>query len=110
MQACVPDTQTFLTVKGTIHFVRTKVRPMLWPDGRTDYSISDMIDEYELSGRGIVCGPKPLSVRFEFGDVRYVACADRVPATVSGFLTRDASDGAVYLSVISPSDLVCKAP
>ena len=105
---CTPDTLTEVTVKGTIRFVRSTVRPFMGPDGKADYSIFDTIDEYELSAPKMICGPR-LRVRFEYGDVRYVACADDVPATASGFLRRD-PDGGVYLSVISPSALLCKAP
>ena len=109
-RSCVPDTLKIVTVKGTIHFVRTSVRPIYTPDGKADYSVIDTIDEYEVSAPGIVCGPKPLRVRFEYGDVKMVSCADGVPATVTGFLRRDATDGAVFLSIVSPSSLVCKAP
>ncbi|MDZ4778664.1 MAG: hypothetical protein SGJ19_00250 [Planctomycetia bacterium] len=109
-QHCRPDTHKFMTVRGTIHFVRSTVRPMIGRDGKADYSIIDTIDEYELSAPGIICGPKPLRARFEYGDVRYAACADGVPAKVSGFLRRDDADGGIFLSIISPSDLVCKAP
>jgi hypothetical protein len=107
--SCVPDTLKEITVKGTIRFVRSTVRPFIGPDGKADYSIFDTIDEYEVSAQDLVCGPR-LRVRFEYGDVQYVACADHVPATVSGFLSRDESDGSVFLSVVSPSGLVCKAP
>ena len=107
--SCVPDILKEITVKGTIRFVRSTVRPFIGPDGKADYSIFDTIDEYEVSAPEMICGPK-LRVRFEYGDVQYVACADKVPATVSGFLNRDDSDGSVFLSVVSPSGLVCKAP
>ncbi len=107
--SCAPNTLKEITIKGTIRFVRSTIRPFMGPDGKADYSIFDTIDEYEVSMPGMACGPR-LRVRFEYGDVQYVACADHVPATVSGFLQRDDSDGSVFLSVISPSDLVCKAP
>jgi hypothetical protein len=107
--SCAPGTLKEITIKGTIRFVRSTVRPFIGPDGKADYSIFDTIDEYEVSAPDMACGPR-LRVRFEYGDVQYVACADHVPATVSGFLQRDASDGSVFLSVVSPSDLVCKAP
>jgi len=106
--SCTPDTLNEVTVKGTIRFVHSTIRPFVGPDGKADYSIFDTIDEYELSAPKMICGPR-LRVRFEYGDVRYVACADDVPATASGFLRRD-PDGGIYLSVISPSALLCKAP
>ena len=109
-EQCKPDTKAFITVGGTIHFVGSTVRPIVMPDGKADYSIVDTIDEYELSGPDMICGLKALRVRFEYGDVRYAACAEGVPAKVSGFLERDAADGGIFLRVLSPSDLVCKAP
>ena len=109
-QHCEPDTKTFITVSGTIHIVGSTVRPIIMPDGKADYSIFDTIDEYELSGPETICGPKALRVRFEYGDVRYAACAEGVPAKVSGFLERDAEDGTIFLRVLSPSDLICKPP
>jgi hypothetical protein len=107
--SCEPDTLKYLTVKGTIHFVKSTVRPIIGQDGKADYSIVDTIDEYEVSGPHLVCGWKTLRVRFEYGDVKYVDCADGAEATVSGFLRRDVTDGSIFLSVVSPSDLVCKA-
>jgi hypothetical protein len=108
--SCEPDTLKYMTVKGTIHFVKSTVRPIIGQDGKADYSIFDTIDEYEVSGPQLICGWKTLRVRFEYGDVKYVECADGVAATVSGFLRRDDTDGAIFLSIVSPSDLVCKAP
>ena len=107
--SCDPDMHKYVTVNGTIHFVRSTVRPMIGRDGKADYSIVDTIDEYEMSLPGKICGLKTLRVRFEYGDVRYVSCADNVKATVSGFLRRDDSDGGLFLSVVSPSGFICKS-
>ena len=109
-QHCTLGTHKYMTVRGKIHFVRSTVRPMIDRGGKADYSIVDTIDEYELSAPRMICGPKPLRVHFEYGDVRYAACADGVPAKVSGFLERDDTSGVIFLNVISPSDLVCKGP
>jgi hypothetical protein len=64
-----------VTVTGTIRFLFTRVVPIMNEQGHPDYSI---VDYYELSSVEGVCGPGPLRVRIEFGDVKTVSCADGV--------------------------------
>jgi hypothetical protein len=109
MVLCAADPKHMVTVRGTIHFLHTHVRPIIGPDGKPDYDVVDMIDEYALSSPARPCGQKKIGVRIEYGDVRTVACADDVVATVTGFYERD-EKGETFLSVIVPSALVCKAP
>jgi hypothetical protein len=108
--SCKADALEHLAFKGTIRFVGSTVRPIIGPGGVADYSITDTIDEYEMALEPNACGLAKLRVRFEYGHVRSVACADNVEAKASGFLRRDADNGALFLSIVSPSELVCKPP
>ena len=108
--ACVVNEGNVVTVSGTLRLLSTVVHPFVWPDGSQDFSVVDAIDEYELSSPDWICGHEPLLVRFRYGHVKAVSCAENVPAMVSGFYRRDMDDGPAYLSVIMPSDIRCEAP
>jgi hypothetical protein len=78
--------------------------------GHSDYSIVDNVDYYELSSIKGPCGPGPLRVRIEFGDVKTVSCADGVAAEVSGVYRRDLADDKPIISIVAASQLKCKPP
>ena len=107
---CMVNGENLVTVSGTLRLLSTIVHPFVWPDGSQDFSVVDTIDEYELSSPDWICSHEPLLVRFRYGHVKAVSCAENVPAMVSGFYRRDMDDGPAYLSVMMPGDIRCEAP
>src|ERR1700674_3600461 len=81
---------------------------MPWP-ARADDGNIDNVDYYELSSVKGACGPGPLRVRIEFGDVKTVSCADVVAAEVSGYYRRDLADDKPIISIVVPSQLKCES-
>ena len=108
--SCVISEEHVVTVSGRLRLLRTVTHPFVWPDGSTDYSVVDAVDEYELSSPDWNCGDAPLLVRYRYGHVKAVSCADNVQARVSGLYRRDMDDGPAYLSAMTPSDIRCAAP
>jgi hypothetical protein len=101
--------EELVTVTGTIRFLFTRVVPITNEHGQPDYSIVDNVDYYELSSVKGACGPGPLRVRIEFGDVKTVSCADGVTAEVSGYYRRDLADDKPIISIVVASQLKCKS-
>jgi hypothetical protein len=100
--------EEMVTVTGTIRFLSTRVVPITNEHGYPDYSIVDNVDYYELSSVKGDCGPGPLRVRIEFGDIKTVSCADGVEAEVSGYYRRDLADDKPIISVVGASQLKCE--
>jgi hypothetical protein len=107
---CVINGENLVTVSGTLRLLSIVVHPFVWPDGSRDFSVVDTLDEYELSSPDWICGHEPLLVRFRYGHVRAVSCAENVPAMATGFYRRDTDEGQAYLSVLAPGDIRCEAP
>lgn len=107
-EQCTLGGERMVTVTGTIRFLFTRVVPILDEQGHPDYSIVDNVDYYELSGVKGPCGPGPLRVRIEFGDVKTISCANGVAAEVSGFYRRDLADDKPIISIVVSSQLKCK--
>src|SRR5207247_1306197 len=101
--------EEMVTVTGAICFLFTRVVPISNGDRHADYSLVDNVDYYELSSVKGACGPGPLRVRIEFGDVKTVSCADGVAAEVSGYYRRDLADDTPIISVVLASQLICKS-
>ena len=108
-RGCRLGGEELVTVTGTIRFLFTRVVPITNEHGHPDYSIVDNVDYYELSSVKGPCGPGPLRVRIEFGDVKTVSCADGVAAEVSGYYRRDLADDKPIISIVVPSQLKCKS-
>jgi hypothetical protein len=106
-ELCALGGEQMVTVTGTIRFLFSRVVPITDAHGHSDYSIVDNVDYYELSSVKGPCGPGPLRVRIEFGDVKTVSCADGVAAEVSGVYRRDLADDKPIISVVVPSQLNC---
>jgi hypothetical protein len=101
--------EELVTVTGTIRFLFTRVVPITNEHGHPDYSIVDNVDYYELSKVKGACGPGPLRIRIEFGDVKTVSCADGVAAEVSGYYRRDLADDKPIISIVVASQLKCES-
>ena len=108
--SCEPDSQTMVTISGTIRLLRTIITPLKHPDGSKDYSIVDSVDEYELSLHNWSCSAAPVLVRFRYGHAKPVSCKDNTPATVTGFYTSGREGEPAYIYVLSPAGLNCATP
>lgn len=108
--ACKPDSQTTVTISGTIRLVRTIITPLKHPDGSQDYSVVGSLDEYELSSTDWPCSAAPVLVRFHYGHAKPVSCKDHTPATVTGFYTSGGKGEPAYIQVLSPAGLNCAMP
>ena len=108
--SCKLDSQSTVTVTGTIRLLRTIITPLKHPDGSQDYSIVDSLDEYELSSTDWSCSAAPVLVRFHYGHAKPVSCKDNTRATVTGFYSSARDGGSAYIHVLSPAGLNCATP
>lgn len=108
--SCKPDSQTTVTISGTIRLLRTIITPLKHPDGTLDYSIVDSVDEYELSSTDWSCSAAPVLVRFRYGHAKPVSCKDNTRATVTGFYSSAHEGAPAYIYVLSPDGLNCPTP
>ncbi len=105
--SCNFDSQTTVTVTGTIRLLRTIITPMKLADGTQDYSIVGSLDEYELSSTDWSCSAAPVLVRFHYGHAKPVSCKDNTRATVTGIYSSAREGEPAYIYVLSPADLKC---
>lgn len=108
--SCKLDSQTTVTITGTIRLLRTIITPLKHPDGTQDYSIVDSLDEYELSSTDWSCSAAPVLVRFRYGHAKPVSCKDNTRATVTGIYSSGRDGESAYIYVLSPADLKCATP
>ena len=108
--SCKPDSQTMVTVSGTIRLLRTIITPLKLPDGTQDYSVVGSLDEYELSSTDWSCSAAPVLVRFHYGHAKPVSCKDNTRATVTGFYSTGRDGEPAYIQVLSPEGLNSATP